>query len=647
MPRNGAGTATPPAGNPVVSGTTITSTWGNDTVDDIYNELSNSLAKDGQTTPTANLPMGGHRHTGVGDSSSLTSYPSTKQLLNNLGEYCPTVGGSANAITCAPAVAITAYSAGQRFCFIAGSTNSGATTLNVSSLGAKDIKRPDNAALVGDEITSGQMVSVVYNGTYFELQNMGLMWGNGGKQYKWVAGTLRQTTAGGGWSLINDANHKPVNCAGPITVDANGDLKVEYGFTASNISGFLVGVDETFAELGIQVGASVGNSFAIFRAYAQYGGAFGVNGVANQTSLGQILNIAPYATDNNQIVDATNGWITVMHDSIAHASSNGPGVTTSLRGNHGFIDTTSTKSSFTLRYRRTANGVVTCPGSVPTMLSKSYVIPSFTPVTISTSTNSSGLVLVTTATNHGLYNNAPVIIAGHSTAGYNGTWNITVQSKTSFLLQGSTYTSAGTGGTVRFGDTDWPYTGPWTVSTVTNSGGLQKVTTTAAHGLATDMAVTVAGVTMATTANGNWHITVIDSTSFTLQGSTYAVDGSGGTVTLPEVCFVTNHMAVNHPYAEADNPVVLTKIYSATQSYSVELGAVTSYGFKVYFKDTASKAVITSVNTEMGFNFQRDVRLPATISATIGAVSRDNVHCNMNSLYSSAGNFWFIGLFEV
>jgi len=370
MPRNGAGTATPPAGNPVVSGTTITSTWGNDTVDDIYNELTNSLAKDGQTTPTANLPMGGYRHTGVGDSSSLTSYPSTKQLLNNLGEYCPTVGGTANAITCAPSVAIAAYAAGQRFCFVAASTNSGATTLNVSSLGVKDVKRPDGGALVGDEITSGKMVSVRYNGTYFELQNMGLMWGNGGKQYKWVAGVLRQTTAGGGWALLDDANHKPVNCAGPITVDTNGDLKVEYGFTASNKSGFVVGVDETFAALGIKVGASVSNDLCVISAYAQYGGAVGVGGVASQTALGQILNIAPYTAGNNEIVDATNGWITVMHDSILHASSNGSAVVTSLKGNHGFLDTTSTKTSFTLRYKRTANGVVTCPGSVPTMFSR-------------------------------------------------------------------------------------------------------------------------------------------------------------------------------------------------------------------------------------------------------------------------------------
>ena len=647
MPRNGAGTATPPAGNPVVSGTTITSTWGNDTVDDIYNELSNSLAKDGQTTPTANLPMGGYRHTGVGDSSSLTSYPSTKQLLNNLGEYCPTVGGTANAITCAPSVAITAYAAGQSFCFVATNTNSGAATLNVSSLGAKNIKRPDGGALAGDEITSGQMVVVRYNGTYFELQNMGLMWGNGGKQYKWVAGVLRQTTSGGGWALLDDANHKPVNCTGAITVTSDGNLQVEYGWTASNKSSFVIGVDETYASLGVQVGASVSNDLFVVSAYAPYGGAVGVGGVGCQTSLGQILPISPYSDENNQIVNATLGWVTVMHDSISHANSNGPAVTTSVKGNHGFLDVTSTKASFTLRYKRTANGVVTTPGSVPTMLSKSYVIPTFTPVTISTSADSSGVVLVTTSSDHGLYNDAPVIIAGHSVAGYNGEWNITVKSQTSFVLQGSTYSSAGTGGTVALGYTDWPYSGPWNVSTVTNSAGLQKITTTAAHGLVTDMAVTVAGVATATTANGNWHVTVIDSTSFTLQGSTYAVNGSGGTVTLPEVVFVTDHMAVNHPYAGADNPVILTKNYSATQSYTVELGTVTSYGFKVYFKDTASKAVITTVDTEMGFNFQRDVRLPATIGSTIGAAERDFVHCNMNALRSSSGNFWFVGLFEV
>lgn len=47
MPRNGAGTYTLPAGNPVVTNTTITADWGNDTMEDLGNEITNSLSRDG------------------------------------------------------------------------------------------------------------------------------------------------------------------------------------------------------------------------------------------------------------------------------------------------------------------------------------------------------------------------------------------------------------------------------------------------------------------------------------------------------------------------------------------------------------------------------------------------------------------------
>ena len=47
MPRNGAGTYTLPAGNPVITNTNITADWGNDTMEDIGNELTNSLSRDG------------------------------------------------------------------------------------------------------------------------------------------------------------------------------------------------------------------------------------------------------------------------------------------------------------------------------------------------------------------------------------------------------------------------------------------------------------------------------------------------------------------------------------------------------------------------------------------------------------------------
>jgi hypothetical protein len=48
MPRDGAGNYTLPAGNPVVTGTVITSTWANPTMADLGNEIGNSLSRDGQ-----------------------------------------------------------------------------------------------------------------------------------------------------------------------------------------------------------------------------------------------------------------------------------------------------------------------------------------------------------------------------------------------------------------------------------------------------------------------------------------------------------------------------------------------------------------------------------------------------------------------
>lgn len=65
MARNGSGVFTLVAGNPVVTDTTISSTWANNTLSDIATALTASLTKDGQTTPTANIPMGGFKLTGL------------------------------------------------------------------------------------------------------------------------------------------------------------------------------------------------------------------------------------------------------------------------------------------------------------------------------------------------------------------------------------------------------------------------------------------------------------------------------------------------------------------------------------------------------------------------------------------------------
>jgi hypothetical protein len=55
MSRNGTGTYNLPAGNPVVTGTTISSTWANNTLSDMATALSGSIAADGQTPITGSL----------------------------------------------------------------------------------------------------------------------------------------------------------------------------------------------------------------------------------------------------------------------------------------------------------------------------------------------------------------------------------------------------------------------------------------------------------------------------------------------------------------------------------------------------------------------------------------------------------------
>ena len=55
MSRNGSGTYTLPAGNPVVTGTTISSTWANNTLADMATAITGSVAADGQTPITGAL----------------------------------------------------------------------------------------------------------------------------------------------------------------------------------------------------------------------------------------------------------------------------------------------------------------------------------------------------------------------------------------------------------------------------------------------------------------------------------------------------------------------------------------------------------------------------------------------------------------
>src|SRR5579863_9336629 len=86
----------------------------------------------------------------------------------------PTVTSSGtNTIALTYTIAPTAYVLGDSFCFIAGGTNTGAATLNVNALGTKAITKRGATALTGNEILSGEIVTVRYDGTEFQLISVG------------------------------------------------------------------------------------------------------------------------------------------------------------------------------------------------------------------------------------------------------------------------------------------------------------------------------------------------------------------------------------------------------------------------------------------------------------------------------------------
>lgn len=95
MSRNGSGVYSLVAGNPVVTGTAISSTWANNTLSDIASALTGSLAADGQTSLTGNLNFGTNKASNLGD-------PTVAQdavTLNYLTTQAVAFGGNITAPT--------------------------------------------------------------------------------------------------------------------------------------------------------------------------------------------------------------------------------------------------------------------------------------------------------------------------------------------------------------------------------------------------------------------------------------------------------------------------------------------------------------------------------------------------------------------
>ena len=82
MSRNGSGTYSLPAGNPVVPATTISTTWANSTLTDIATALTGSVSADGQTPMSGNLVMGNNKITGLAVGVNPTDAVNFSQITD-------------------------------------------------------------------------------------------------------------------------------------------------------------------------------------------------------------------------------------------------------------------------------------------------------------------------------------------------------------------------------------------------------------------------------------------------------------------------------------------------------------------------------------------------------------------------------------
>jgi len=170
MAYDGNGTYVPivPPDFPAVAGSTIRSSQYNNQINDIVAALGNVICKDGQTTITANLPMAGFRHTGVGAASARDQYARAAEVQDSVYTHLTGVSGT-NTITADAELSMLAYAVGQRFTFIAAGTNTGAVTININSIGAASIFHLDGSELSSGDIPAGSAVDIVYTGEAFQL----------------------------------------------------------------------------------------------------------------------------------------------------------------------------------------------------------------------------------------------------------------------------------------------------------------------------------------------------------------------------------------------------------------------------------------------------------------------------------------------
>lgn len=144
---------------------------------DFATGINNCIAKDGQNAATADLPMGGFKHTNVANATARNNYPAVGQVQDGDFIWLGTAGGTATALTASATPDITAYKAGQKFRLITASGSTGSTA-TAHTLAIDGLPSPKNIVNNEDSTNptlgtwvAGALMELVYDGTNFRITN--------------------------------------------------------------------------------------------------------------------------------------------------------------------------------------------------------------------------------------------------------------------------------------------------------------------------------------------------------------------------------------------------------------------------------------------------------------------------------------------
>ena len=85
------------------------------------------------------------------------------------GKNITTTAGGTTTYTLTPSPAITAYATGQEFVIKMNATNTGASTINISGLGAKSLTKSGATALSSGDLAIDGIYAITYDGTQFQV----------------------------------------------------------------------------------------------------------------------------------------------------------------------------------------------------------------------------------------------------------------------------------------------------------------------------------------------------------------------------------------------------------------------------------------------------------------------------------------------